>query len=689
MKTKKLVTTLAILFCIVVVGCNTLNLDPLPSRTDRLAMPLTGKDGNINKSMWATAPVPLVCPSSFAVLAGTTITNVGSSVITGNIGVSPGTAIGGFGPSPTSTIVGPGTVTGGPGLVNGTIYAGGTAAAQAHADATTAYNYLAALTPNYTYPGLTQLDGLLLEPGIYKFDSVNLRANGTLYLDFHGNPDAQFILNVNGRLVTMTGSKVLAVNNKYAPCDGSTVYWAVGSSATLGGSEFIGNIIATTSISATSGVNASGKLWALNGSVTTNANTIAFCLCTGIPIVPPLPPAPLPLPGLCISGITVLAGTTITNDGTTIVNGDMAVSPGSAITGFAPAPINTVVGSGTVTGGPGLVTGTIYAGGTIADQAHNDAVSAYNTLAGLTPTVSYTTVTQLDGLTLVPGIYHFASSANLQVNGTLYLDFQGNPDAQFVFQTGSTLVTMTGSKVIAINNSRQTCENVYWIVGSSATIDGAKFLGNTIATTSISLNAGVQVSGKLWALNGAVTLISDTISACCVSVALAPPSSDKSDFVTGSGSITINSDPNGRLIESNRKATFEVSGGHTNGKLWGRLTYDDPGKNGVNVESTEVTAYTVINSTTRQIEGLASVNGRGSFVYKVVVVDNGANNSTFSLELSKGYRAGGIVQEGNIQFHKAQFNKTSTEGDKAVEGDGNNNSNSNQGNTISAKTIIK
>ena len=688
MKTKKLVTTLAILLGILVVGCNNLNLDPSPSRLNRIVMPLTTKDGNINKSMWASAQVPIVCPSTFAVLAGTTITNAGSSVITGNIGVSPGTTITGLAPTPTHTIVGPGTVASGPGMVNGTIYAGGTDAAQAHADALTAYNYLAALTPNFTYPGLTQLDGLLLEPGIYDFESANLRANGTLLLDFHGNPDAQFILKTRGTLVTMTGSKVRAVNNKYAPCDGSTVYWAVGSTAEINGTEFIGNLIASSSITMASGLNASGRLWALNGAVTMMSDAISFCLCTGIPLVPPPPPAPLP--GLCASGITVLAGTTITNDGTSIINGNIAVSPGSAITGFAPSPINTVVGSGTVTGGPGLVTGTIYAGGTIADQAHNDAVSTYNTLAALTPTTSYSTVTQLDGLTLVPGVYHFASSANLQVNGTLYLDFQGNPDAQFIFQTGSTLVTMTGSKVIAINNSTQSCANVYWVVGSSATIDGAQFLGNTIATTSISLTSGVHVSGKLWALNGAVTMITDTISACCTGGTLARPPSNKSDFVTGSGWIETNSDSNGRQRENNNKATFDVSGGFSKGKLWGQLSYDDPG-NGVNVESTSVTAYTVINSTTRQIEGIARINGRGSFTYTVVVMDNGESNrnNSFSLELSKGYSASGIVQDGNIQFHKVQFNKEFNKEDDPGkdEGDEHNNSNSNHSNTLSSKII--
>ena len=174
----------------------------------------------------------------------------------------------------------------------------------------------------------------------------------------------------------------------------------------------------------------------------------------------------------------VLAGTTITNDGASLITGDIGVSPGSALTGFQQTPFNSISGSGTVTPGLGLVTGTIYASGPVAAQAHNDAVTTYNYLVAQAPDTTYSGVTQLNGLTFTPGVYSFAPSANLQVNGTVYLDFQGNPDATFIFQMGSTLVTMTGSNVIALNNNNQTCSgaNVYWAVGSSATIATASML---------------------------------------------------------------------------------------------------------------------------------------------------------------------------------------------------------------------
>ncbi|WP_424031044.1 ice-binding family protein, partial [Methanoregula sp.] len=168
----------------------------------------------------------------------------------------------------------------------------------------------------------------------------------------------------------------------------------------------------------------------------------------------------------------VLGGQSVTSTGTTQITGDLGVSPGTSVTGFP----------------PGLVSGTIHAGDTVAAQAQTDALTAYNALWAQAPTTTYSdTVIQLDGLTLTPGVYNFPSAANLQVGGTLTLDFQGNPNAVFIFQTGSTLVTMANSKVVAINTgtgSPSCGSNVYWAVGSSATIDGSQFLGTVIATTS-------------------------------------------------------------------------------------------------------------------------------------------------------------------------------------------------------------
>jgi hypothetical protein len=353
-----------------------------------------------------------------------------------------------------------------------------------------------------------------------------------------------------------------------------------------------------------------------------------------------------------VSTFAVLGGTTVTNDGASLFTGDVGVSPGTALTGFQPAPLNTITGPGTVTAGLGIVNGTIYAGGPVAAQAHNDAVVAYNYLVAQVPDTTYSGVTQLDGRTFTPGVYRFAPSANLQVNGTIYLDFQGDSSALFIFQMGTTLVTMAGSNVIAINTNNQTCSgsNVYWAVGSSATIDGAQFVGSVIANTTITMTSGANVSGKMLALNGAVTMITDTIATCASSGGGTVPPKPCRDFVTGGGWIGGNSHVKGHKDD---KETFGVSGGIKDGKFWGQLSYKDHGKNGVKVKSTGVTAYVVIDPVTRLIEGTAKIDGKGSFTYQVVVVDNGepGRNDSFSLQLSNGYSASGTLKGGNIQIH--------------------------------------
>lgn len=379
------------------------------------------------------------------------------------------------------------------------------------------------------------------------------------------------------------------------------------------------------------------------------------------------------------STFAVLAGTTITNAETSVITGNLGVSPGTAITGFQPIPMNTIVGPGTVTSGLGLVNGTIYPGGVVASQAHNDAVIAYNYLVAQVPDVIFGDVYQLDGQTITPGVYNFPSSANLQVNGLLTLDYQGNSDALFIFQVGSTLVTMAESKIISINNPAQTCPgtNVYWAVGSSATIDGAEFLGTVIANTTITMTSAANISGssvvngRMLALGGAVTMVNSIISTCGTSGGGTIPLITCRDFITGGGWI----------VNNDAKATFGVSGGIKNGKYWGQLSYTDHDKNGIKVKSKRVTDYIVIDPVTRQINGIAEVNGKGSFTYKVIVVDNGEPgiNDTFSLELSNGYSASGIMKGGNIQLHvkcgeshdsndkgdkENYFDKDETEGNK-------------------------
>jgi hypothetical protein len=193
----------------------------------------------------------------------------------------------------------------------------------------------------------------------------------------------------------------------------------------------------------------------------------------------------------------VLAGSTVTNSGPTVVLGNLGVSPGTAITGFvAFAP-----------GGPGLVTGAIHSADGFAATAQGELTTAYNAAAGAASTA--TVAGDLGGLTFFPGVY--TSSSSLGITGTVTLNGLGNPNAQFIFQIASALTTATSSTVLLINGAQPS--HVFWQVGSSATLGtSSSFSGNILAFTSISLGTGAVLQGRALARNGAVTLLSNTIN---------------------------------------------------------------------------------------------------------------------------------------------------------------------------------
>lgn len=187
----------------------------------------------------------------------------------------------------------------------------------------------------------------------------------------------------------------------------------------------------------------------------------------------------------------VLAGAGITNTGPTTVTGDLGTFPTTTMTGTASLTVH----------------GTNHAGDAVTQGAKTDLVTAYNTAAGEGPTSPI--AADLGGRTLKPGVYNSASSIGL--TGTLTLDAGGNPDAAFVFQAGSTLTTASASQVKLVNGA-QAC-NVYWQVGSSATLGtGSTFRGTILALTSITLTTGATVQGRVLARNGAVTLDTNTIT---------------------------------------------------------------------------------------------------------------------------------------------------------------------------------
>src|SRR5487761_864092 len=211
------------------------------------------------------------------------------------------------------------------------------------------------------------------------------------------------------------------------------------------------------------------------------------------------------------ASFAVLAGTTVTNTGP-IISGDLGVSPGTAVTGFPP---------GIVTGG------TIHEADGVAAGAQSDLTTAYNDAAGRSPKASTGSFIGA-GQTLSPGVYNATTS--LDVGGALTLDAHGNPNAVFIFQVGSTLVTDSASTIL-LTGGAQAC-NVFWQVGSSATLGtGSTFAGSILALQSITVTTGDTITGRALARNGAVTLDDDTITV----PACTTPSPSPSPSPTGTG----------------------------------------------------------------------------------------------------------------------------------------------------------
>jgi hypothetical protein len=188
---------------------------------------------------------------------------------------------------------------------------------------------------------------------------------------------------------------------------------------------------------------------------------------------------------------TVLAATTVSSSGATVVNGHLGVSPGTAATGSL------------------KVSGMIHAGGRTAAHAQSDLTAAYNDAAERT-VGALTVAGNLGGLTLTPGLYKSTSSLEISA-GDLTLDAQGDTNAVFIFQMPSTLTTTSGRQVILRGGAR--AANIYWQVGSSATLGPSSvFKGSILALSSITVQNAATVDGRLLARTAAVTLDTDTIT---------------------------------------------------------------------------------------------------------------------------------------------------------------------------------
>ena len=253
------------------------------------------------------------------------------------------------------------------------------------------------------------------------------------------------------------------------------------------------------------------------------------------------------------ASFAVLAGSTITNTGPTSITGDVGLHPGSAVTGFASVTLD----------------GELHIADAVALQAKNDLVTAYNDTAGRGPAT--TRPTELGGATLKAGVYN-SSSGTFEITGTLTLDAEGDPNAVFIFQTASTLVTATASRVVVINGA-SAC-NIYWKVGSSATLGTATaFKGNILALASITLVTGATIQGRALARNGAVTMDTNSITrTSCATTVTPTPTATVSPLPTGTDL------PGPNPTDTTSPGPLPSAGGPTSGPaILPRLTPASPG----------------------------------------------------------------------------------------------------------------
>jgi hypothetical protein len=241
MKMNKLLSMLTIITFAFLAGCKKEDTTPI------IVIPVQTTVQPAVSMGLVTGPI--------AVLAGASVTSTGATVITGDLGLSPGTSVGGFPP----------------GILNGTLHINDVVATQAKADLTAAYNDAAGRTSTDIVTLSGNLGGLTLTPGLYKSTSSLAISSGDLTFDAKGNAEAIFIIQIASTLTTTSGRKVILSGGAKA----SNIYWQVGSSATFGTtSVFKGTVMALQSISFNTGATLDGRALARNGSITMAGNTI-------------------------------------------------------------------------------------------------------------------------------------------------------------------------------------------------------------------------------------------------------------------------------------------------------------------------------------------------------------------------------------------------------------------------------
>jgi hypothetical protein len=253
MKTKKALIAVSLLATVILMDCKKKKTTPVEEEST----PTTEAPANVitNQTTIQTL-VTLSGASNFAILAGSGVTSTGATIITGDLGLSPGTSVGGFPP----------------GILNGTLHINDGTVNQAKLDLTAAYNDAAGRTSTDKVTLAGNIGGLTLTPGLYKSTSSLAISSGDVTFDAKGNANAVFIIQIASAFTTTSGRKVILAGGALA----SHIFWQVGSSATIGTTSVLkGNLLVMQSISFATGATLDGLALTQNGAITLDGNTVS------------------------------------------------------------------------------------------------------------------------------------------------------------------------------------------------------------------------------------------------------------------------------------------------------------------------------------------------------------------------------------------------------------------------------
>ena len=414
---------------------------------------------------------PLQNASSFGLLAAGNITVYENNFVKGNVGVYPGDIINEIGVLD----------------VAGNIYLGESVAQNAQTNALNAYNFLTSLACGVSFTEPVVWVNIVLTPGVYCFNSLTIEGN--LTLNGLGTFNPNFIFIINGSLKLGESFNLIAVNNT-APCG---IYFLVSGNVSLIGdiiqSSLFGYIVSKGNIVMDQFWGLTGSLISLQGDIELKGDTI------GVPAFPCGNVCNTSIPTLCFkplgsaNSFALLAGDTITNTGNTSIFGNVGTYPG-----------DTLINSDTL-----IIDGDLHMNDTVSNQAHVDALEAYDFLLAFPCTTTYPIPIDFTNVTFTPGTYCFDSFVTLF--GTITLDGLGNPNASFIFKFNSSLQTVEAS--VILTNGTQAC-SVYWVVKDFVNFHVINtpgvFAGTVLAKGEIKSDQGYLFEGSLISLEGNIKL---------------------------------------------------------------------------------------------------------------------------------------------------------------------------------------